>query len=69
MVGYPNGHSSRVKRHLWLGKTQPEVLSGAVITLPAKPGSSAGDGEIFTRVFQIATSSTSLVLAWSAINH
>jgi len=68
VVEYPNGYSRRVKRHLWLVKTQPEVLSGSVITVPAKPESTGNTGEAINRFFQIAASITSLVLAWTAIN-
>ncbi|MHB1193063.1 MAG: SLBB domain-containing protein [Longimicrobiales bacterium] len=67
VVEYPNGYSRRVQRHLWLVNSQPEVISGAVITVPAKPESTAGSGEVFTRVFQVASSITSLILAWVAI--
>ena len=68
VVEYPNGYSRRVKRHLWLIKTQPEVVSGSIITVPLKPESGTDTGEVISRVFQIATSVTSLVLAWTAIN-
>jgi len=68
VVEYPNGYSKRVKRHLWLVETQPRVVSGSVITVPAKPETGADTGEVINRVFQVATTITSLVLAWTAIN-
>jgi protein involved in polysaccharide export with SLBB domain len=67
VVEYANGMSKRVERHLWLIKSTPEVTSGSVITVPAKPESQASTGDVFARVFQISSTITSLVLTWVAI--
>jgi protein involved in polysaccharide export with SLBB domain len=67
VVDFPSGYSERVRRYLWLIKTQPQVVSGSTITVPTEPESTTNGGEIFSRVFQTVAAVTSLVIAYAAV--
>lgn len=66
-VEYPSGFSKRVHRVALLFHSSPDVVSGAIITVPEKPESKTTAGEMWTRVFQSTAALTSLVVAIVAV--
>ena len=62
-VEYPNGLVRRVKTRLWFFRSYPDVISGSVVTVPAKPVPTGGSSE---RVLQLTMQITS-VLASAAL--
>jgi polysaccharide export outer membrane protein len=66
VVSYPSGYTNRVRRRLFLFKSQPRVVSGAVITVPVKPVEEATNaGEILNRTLQVASTLASIAVAWA----
>jgi polysaccharide export outer membrane protein len=66
VVSYPSGYTNRVRRRLWLFKSQPRVVSGAVITVPVKPvEQSTSAGEVLNRTLQVASTLASIAVAWA----
>lgn len=67
IVEYPSGFSRRIRRVALIFHSSPDVVSGAMITVPERPESKTSSGEMWTRVFQSATALASLVLAYAAV--
>jgi polysaccharide export outer membrane protein len=67
VVDYQSGFSKRVRRYLGFIKVEPEVASGAVITVPARPENKGTSGELWARVLATSTALTSMIIALVAV--
>lgn len=68
VVSYPSGYSRRVKPVAIFFHSSPDVVSGATITVPVKPESNVNVGEVINRMFQVASTLATIVIAYKAVS-
>lgn len=67
VIDYPSGFSRRVKRTALVFTVSPPVVSGAIITVPARPEPTTSASDVWQRALASATALASLALAYAAI--
>lgn len=68
IVDYPSGMVKRGARYLKIIRTAPEVVSGSIITVPAKPPAREGQFErALTTTVQVVSTLASLAIAFVAV--
>ena len=68
LVEDPSGRVERSHKDLFFFRDDPEIRSGAIITVPAKPAGSRLFRDILSFGLQSATAIASLILTWRAID-
>jgi polysaccharide biosynthesis/export protein len=66
VVAYPSGFARRVRSRLGIVYSQPEVVSGSVISVPEKPAST-GSSDLMGKALAAISTIASLAVTWAAI--
>jgi protein involved in polysaccharide export with SLBB domain len=67
VVDYPSGFSRRVRRRLFFWTSQPEVISGSTITVPATTQKDRNFDTVITRTVQTISGLATLIVTYLAI--
>ena len=67
VIDYPSGFSKRVKRVALFFHTSPDVVSGAIISVPEKPEDKGSSADTWARVLGTASALTSIIIAIVAV--
>jgi polysaccharide biosynthesis/export protein len=66
IVSYPSGFARRVRSRFGIVFSEPEVVSGSVITVPEKPAPTTVT-DLMGKALAVASTIASLAVTWAAI--
>ncbi len=67
VVEYPSGFSQRVTKVAYFFHSSPEVVSGAIISVPERPADDNRGSELWSKTLSAATALASLIVAFAAV--